>query len=183
MGYGKALEKAWSDLRGLSQGGVSPVRFLADEYTIDIDKKEAMSASCNVPAKEHVSILVLHYAIRKIKGLSQITGEWISFRQLGGGEGYYPVFKKRVIDRIARKHGKNPESIFDATQRLGAKKAQVADISVVIEAFEGVPVLITLQRQDEEFAPEANVLFDSSIRETLCTEDIVVMSEFIAAQV
>ena len=64
-------------------------------YTIDLDKRTILSDSCNVPAKEYVAIILLHYLARKtlLKGLPPPTGEWIDFKELDGGEGYYPAFK------------------------------------------------------------------------------------------
>ena len=56
-----------------------------------------LSFSCNIPAKDYTSILVLHYLARKLKGLPPVKGEWISFKELPGGEGYYPSFKKNMM--------------------------------------------------------------------------------------
>jgi hypothetical protein len=38
-------------------------------------------------------------------------------------------------------------------------------------------------RPDEEFGPEANLLFDKSITGIFCTEDIVVLAGIIASEV
>jgi hypothetical protein len=133
-----------------------------------------------VSAKEYISILVLHYAAKRIAGLPLISGEWIDFRQLDGGQGYYPTFKKRVIDTIKRKYGANPEALLKLSERFKAKREESADTSVCLEVFEGVPVLLQVWKGDEEFGPEANILFDRNIKDIFCTEDIVVLSEFVA---
>ena len=49
------------------------------------------------------------------------------------------------------------------------------------EAFENIPVLIKLWKADAEFAADANMYFDASIKNIFCTEDIVVLAGFIAA--
>ena len=154
--------------------------FVNDSYTIDSEKKLVLSLSCNTPARQYTAILVLHYLIRKLEGIPALTGKWISFKELAGGQGYYPTFKKRVITPIVKKYGAEPETILKGGGGLKVKKAELADVSVVLEAFVGVPVLITFWRGDDEFAPEANVLFDKSITGIFCTEDIVVLSETIA---
>jgi len=56
------------------------------------------------------------------------------------------------------------------------------DIGIVVEAFAKVPAMITLWRKDEEFSPEANMLFDKSITGIFCTEDIAVLANIIAIQ-
>jgi hypothetical protein len=53
---------------------------------------------------------------------------------------------------------------------------------VIIEAFEGVPVLIKAWKADSEFGPDANIYFDKSITGIFCTEDIVVLAGMIASQ-
>ena len=182
MGYEAALIKAWGQLKELSEQENFSVRFLADEYSVDLEKKEILSLSCNIPAKTYIAILILHYSIKKMQDLlpAQATGKWISFKELEGGEPYYLVFKKRVIDVIARKHGGNPKGLFEATGRLGAKKVAASDYSVVLEPFERAVVLVEVWPGDDEFGPEANILFDETIEDIFCTEDIAVMCEIIA---
>ena len=41
--------------------------------------------------------------------------------------------------------------------------------------------MILIWRADEEFGPEANMLFDESIKRIFCTEDIVVLAGTVAA--
>lgn len=180
MSYEAALTRAWSELEEAGVKKNISIRLLSDEYTVDSEFKQILSLSCNAPPKDYIGILILHYLKKKLSGLPPIAGEWISFRQLEGGLGYYPAFKKRVIEPILRKYGSSPAAIFELVERFGAKKIQVGDTSVILDVFDGVPVLITLWRGNEEFGPEANVLFDKSVKDIFCTEDIVILAEFIA---
>lgn len=180
MGYETALSKAWSELAGITQKKEYSVQFLGDNYRIELENRRVLSLSCNIPAKDYVSILILHYLIRKSKGLAPLKNKWISFKELTGGQGYYPAFKKRVLASLTRKYGANPDGLLELTERFKARKTQLADISVILDAFEGVPLLITFWRGDEEFGPEVNVLFDKNIEKIFCTEDIVVLSEIVA---
>jgi len=178
--YSLALSKAWESLRKASKEKSHAVAFVSDTYTVDPEKELILSLACNSPARQYTAILILHYLLRKFKGIPVLTGKWISFKELAGGQGYYPTFKKRVIGQIVKKYGAKPEALLRPAGGLKVKKAELADVSVVLEAFEGVPVLITFWRGDDEFGPEANVLFDESIAGIFCTEDIVVLSETIA---
>lgn len=180
MAYQAALIKAWKEIENIGKRHIE-IALLGDSYGFDTDRKTVMSVSCNVPAKEYVAILTLHYVIKCYTGLPKLTGEWISFKELSGGQGYYPAFKKRVIDTISRKYGANPDNLYKLIERFKAKRAQIADVSVVLDTFEeSVPVLITFWRGDDEFGPEANMLFDKSVESIFCTEDIVVLSEIVA---
>jgi hypothetical protein len=182
MSYEIAVNKAWEDLEKLKPQDTLSVKFLADEYSVDLKEKKVISLSCNALAKNFSAILILHYLAAKLKGLPKLTEEWVSFKELSGVEGYYPAFRKRAIEPIIRKYGSHPEGILTALERLPAKRVDQGDIGIVLETFENVPAMVTLWRSDEEFGPEANVLFDKSISEIFCTEDIVVLAGFIASQ-
>lgn len=181
MEYEAALGKAWRDAAELAAGKRISVKFLADEYDIDLVNKKILSLSCNTPAKDYLAIILLHYLIRRLQSgnLPKPTGKWVDFRELEGGEAYYPTYKKRTIGVILRKYGSNPDAIFEAAARFKWSKVQAGDIGVAIELLENVVILITLSRADEEFSPDANILFDENIRKVFCTEDIVVLTEIL----
>jgi hypothetical protein len=142
-----------------------------------------LSLACNALVKDFTAIIILHYLIQRLKSIPELTGEWLSFKELSGVEGYLPAFRKRSIDPIIRKYGKHPEAMLSVLDRLPGKKVSQGDVGIVLEAFAGVPVLITLWRADDEFGPEANILFDKSITKIFCTEDIVVLAGIIAGGV
>lgn len=180
MSYDIAINKAWDELIKLNPNKNLSVKFLADEYSVDSENMKLISLSCNVPAKDFPAILILHYLAKKLKGLPQLTGEWLDFRELSGIEGYYPAFRKRSIEPIIRKYGSNPQGLLEVFDRLPGKRVDQADIGIILEAFQQVPVMILMWRADEEFGAEANVLFDKSITRIFCTEDIVVLAGIIA---
>jgi hypothetical protein len=161
MGYEAALSRAWEEL---GAHDALRVRFLAQEYTVDPKARVVNSVSCNAPAKDFTAILILHYLAKRLKGLSALTGRWLNFRELSGVEGYLEAFRKRSVEPLIRKYG-----------RTGSDEARV------IEAFEGVPVLVKIWKADEDFAPDANIFFDASVKEIFCTEDIVVLAGIVAS--
>ncbi len=181
MSYDAALQKGWEELNTLNPAKTLSIKFLGDEYTVDFEAKKVLSLACNVPAKDFTVILILHYLAHKLKGLPFLTGEWMTFKELSGVEGYAAAFRNRAIEPIIRKYGSHPDGILAVMERLPAKKIDQGDVGIVLEAFEGVPVMITLWRGDEEFGPEVNMLFDKSIAKIFCTEDIVVLAGFVAS--
>ena len=182
MGYQQAVEKAWDVLSGFPQDGKTVnVKLLADTYTIDLKAKTIFSDSCNVPAKEYISILLLHYLKRtkEAGNLPPLTGEWIDFNELEGGEGYYAAFRKRTIDCILKKYGSEPAAIKRTLDRLPGELSDKGDVSIIIHPFNEIAMLITLSKADDEFGPDANILFDKNISGIFCTEDIVVLTEMV----
>jgi hypothetical protein len=184
MSYQQALDKAWKDVSNSSAEKRFSVKLLSDIYDIDVERKTVMSTSCNTPAKDYTTLILLHYLLQKIafKQLPEPSGEWIDFNSLQGGEGYYPTFKKRTIDRVVSKYGKNPEELLRASQRMPAKTAKFGDVAIIVYPFVEVGILIKISKGDEEFGPDAAILFDKNISKIFCTEDIVVLTEIIVHQ-
>lgn len=180
MGYDAALSKGWSELARVAQEKNYTLRFLSDNYRVDLENRRVLSSSGNT-AKIPYAILILHYLVQKLKGLPPAKGAWFSFKELAGGQAYYPVFKKRVIEVILKKYKDNPEGLLSLNKAFKARPAlEAADLSIILDAFDQVPVLISFWRGDREFGPEANVLFDKNIANIFCTEDIVVLAEILA---
>ncbi|MFH1190398.1 MAG: DUF3786 domain-containing protein [Candidatus Omnitrophota bacterium] len=184
MGYAQALDKAWEGVRALMGDKRSSVRFISDTYDIDPASKRAVSASNNSAAKDHVAIILLHYLYRKltIGRLPELTGEWVGFDSLEGGEGYLPAFRKRTISRIVQRYGSRPEELYDAGSGMSAERGAFKDVSIIVHPFDEVAILIKISKADPEFPPDAGVLFDKNISAIFCTEDIVVLTEMIVHQ-
>ena len=182
MGYEAALEKAWDDLALLKAPSNLSVKFMADEYSVDAVAKKVISLSCNTPAKDILAILILHYLAKKLRGLPELTGQWLTFRELSGIQGYYDAYRQRSIEPIIRKYGKHPDALKDVLGRLPARLSDGGDISIVVEAFAKVVLQIKLFKADEEFGADANIYFDASIKNIFCIEDIVVLAQLVAGQ-
>lgn len=184
MGYQQALDKAWQNIMSLTAEKQLSAAFLSDTYDIDTQNKTILSRSCNVPAKDNIAIIILHYLVQKLtfKAIPEASGQWIDFKELEGGEGYYPAFKKRTIDRVLHKYGASCESLLKVEERMPAKPGSFGDVSMVVYPFPETGILITMSKADEEFGPSANILFDSNISKTFCTEDIVVLTEIVVHQ-
>jgi len=133
--------------------------------------------------REHEAILILHFLVKKSQGLPSLTGQWISFKEMDGGLAYYDAFKKRAVDPLLAKYGRDINGFMEACGKFKAKHIEIADAGFILEAFEKVPVMITLWGSDAEFDAEANMLFDQSIKRIFATEDIAVLGGIIAKEV
>lgn len=181
MAYDTAIKMAWEDLEKLSARPKCEVALLGDTYEIDLKTRQVFSNSCNVPAKEYLTILLLHYLIGSLKNIYIPSGLWISFKEIEGGEIYYPAFRKSVLEPLLRKYGKAPENLFRASERFKGERIDSPDAAVEIETFPDVRLRIILWKADEEFGPEASILFDKNLTKIYTMEDITVFSHFIVS--
>ena len=126
-----------------------------------------------LPLRE--KILVLHY-LAQAKGTAP-TGTLITYRDLPGGVVYFPTFSKRTTDQLARRFGRGPALLVEASRTLGGREIDYGDAGVVINGFSRVPVTLVLWKGDEELAPQLNLLFDANITDYLESEDATVLCE------
>jgi len=126
----------------------------------------------DVPLPE--KIVISHYLL-KADG-SRLTGNLINFRQIPDGHFYYSAFQKRATDPLCMTFGKNPKSLLECGIELGAIPSKYGDYSIRVSVLPRVPLILVVWKGDDEFPPEASILFDDSIVNYLPVEDIAVIS-------
>jgi hypothetical protein len=154
------------------------VRHLEREYQISLSSGEVSFADSGETVPIRDKILILHY-FTQAKGTPP-TGKLITYKELKEGINYYPTFFKRAIEPIVSNFSDNPARLLDVSGRLGGRQTDYGDTAVTIDAFPRVPLTIVLWRGDQEFAPDGNIMFDSTIPDYLPTEDITILCEVVA---
>lgn len=153
------------------------VEYLNQPYSITLPGGEVSSAAGeDVPMRDR--LLILHYFIQA-KG-TPLSGRMITYKELRDGINYFPIFYKRAIWPLVNNFGSEPQRLFDAAETLGGHKADYGDTAATISAFSRVPITLMLWKGDDEFAPEGNIMFDSTIADYLTNDDIHVLCETIA---
>jgi len=105
------------------------------------------------------------------------SGELISFSKLPGGDLYRSVFLGRVAKPIEQLFGSNPELLYRIAKIFNASKLNLGDCSVKIYALPLIPIVYVVWSGDDEFPAFVNVLFDSTVKNYLTTEQTVLLSE------
>ena len=146
------------------------VPFLNRTYQMQVpefDFSDTADANADVPIQEQV--LILHY-LSAMRTLSP-AGEWIAYREIPGASFYFSAFVKRAIDPLKKVFGKNTAGFVAAAEKLGGKRIDIGDAAYEFEMFPKVPVQLIIYEGDDEFEPEANILFDATAGEFLSPED------------
>lgn len=119
-------------------------------------------------------ILVCHYLIHASS--KEPTGHLITFRQIPDGHFYFDAFQRRARDPLLYTFGSDI-SLFEAcADELGGTKMMAGDIAMSFQVLPKVTIHLVLWSGDDEFPPEASMLFDESIQHCLPVEDIAVLS-------
>lgn len=184
MTYEIALNKAWDEIVALAPSQKYTIRLFTDFYEVKVTDRIVLLRASNAPASEDISILILHYLTGILKHGYNPKGKWISFKEVWGGQSYYPAFQKNTIDPILKSlKGKNDDLIRDLTGRLGGKIVEGGDVSVELVTFPEVHARIIFWFGDEELPPEIIIQFDRELAEIITTEDIAVLMFYLAKSI
>jgi hypothetical protein len=91
-----------------------------------------------------------------------LANQWVPYRELKDGLFYAKSFSDTVEDRICRRFGEDMEGMRTACEALGGREVDQGDLGMVVDTFPRLPLLFILWQGDEEFAPNARILFDMS---------------------
>ena len=91
-----------------------------------------------------------------------LANQWVPYRELKDGLFYTKTFSESVEDRLCRRFCEDLESLQLACEALGGREVDQGDLGMVLRTFPRVPLLIIVWQGDEEFEPNARVLFDAS---------------------
>ena len=155
----------------LNQSYVISIPGMEISLTDSLNHSEGQAASEDIDLKDR--ILILHYLITA-RG-TRNAGKLIGFKQVPGGLFEYASFSREVLMPLLEHFGKEPERLAEAAANLGGARASYGDAAVSIKAFPNVPVVIVLWRGDDEFPPNASILFDRTVSDYLSTEDMSVL--------
>lgn len=151
------------------------VPFLNRVFRIELPSfefKDSEDESKEVPIQEQV--LILHYL--KAEAFPTPTGRWVSYREIPGATFYYSAFLSRAVDPLKQVFGKNIQGLKKAAEKLRGKQSDTGDAAYEFYPFPKIPLMLTIWEGDDDFPPEANIVFDETIGAILSPEDIAWMS-------
>ena len=147
------------------------IPFLNRTYRVtypDFSFTDEADSEIEVPIQEQ--IIILHY----MSGGSgaPLPGEWVAYREIPGASFYFSAFVKRAIDPLKKVFGRNVSGLQTAAKQLKGKAIDVGDAGLEFQIFPRLPLQLILWEGDDEFEPEANILFGASIGDLLSPEDV-----------
>jgi hypothetical protein len=119
-------------------------------------------------------ILILHYLLNASG--EPLTGRSIDFRQVPEGGFYWSAFISRAQKPLLSTFGNDLNLYVKVAATLGGESLDLGDAAARFMAFPRVPITHVLWGGDEEFTPEATILFDETISRYFPTEDIAALA-------
>jgi hypothetical protein len=168
---GRVAVKARSEFQGRSL----IVPHLNRQIFVDADKHALTMSESGEEAPIWLAILTLHY-LNNASGV-QPSGNLKHFREFKDGHFYEPAFNRRTRDILISAFGDNPGLMIKAGRNLNGKILQTGDAAVELAYFPCLPITCILWKGDEEFPPEASVLFDETADVFFSAEDMAVAGQ------
>ena len=110
-------------------------------------------------------------------------GEWKTFREMPWGELYIKPYTGRVLTRAAFTFGTRLDAFRAAAEKMGAKPVPHGDAGYLFELVGGYQIQILAWAGDEEFPPNAQVLYSDNFAEGFAAEDRVVAGDILISSI
>ena len=106
-------------------------------------------------------------------------GNWKTFREMPWGELYIKPYTGRVLTRAAFTFGFKLEKFKAACEKMGAVAVKHGDAGYQLQLLPGFWMQIMVWEGDEEFPPNAQILYSDNFEEGFAPEDRVVAGDIL----
>ena len=111
------------------------------------------------------------------------AGEWKTFREMPWGEMYIKPYTGRVLTRAAFTFGTRVAAFRAAAEKMGAQPVAYGDAGFEFELVGGYKMRILVWEGDEEFPPNAQVLYSDNFASGFAAEDRVVAGDILISAI
>ena len=110
-------------------------------------------------------------------------GEWKTFREMPWGEMYIKPYTGRVLTRAAFTFGTRVAAFRAACEKMGAIALPHGDAGYQFDLIGGYRMQILVWEGDEEFPPNAQVIYTDNFAEGFAAEDRVVAGDILISTI
>ena len=111
------------------------------------------------------------------------AGQWKTFREMPWGEMYIKPYTGRVLTRAAFTFGTRMEAFRAACEKMGALPLSHGDAGFEFNMIGDYRMQILVWEGDEEFPPNAQILYSDNFSEGFAAEDRVVAGDILISTI
>ena len=111
------------------------------------------------------------------------AGEWKTFREMPWGEMYIKPYPGRVLTRAAFTFGTRVAAFRAAAEKMGALPLPHGDAGYQFDLIGGYQMRLLVWEGDDEFPPNAQVLYSDNFADGFAAEDRVVAGDILISVV
>ena len=111
------------------------------------------------------------------------AGQWKTFREMPWGEMYIKPYTGRVLTRAAFTFGTRVAAFKTACEKMGAAPLKHGDAGYQFALIGGYQIQILVWEGDDEFPPNAQVIYSDNFAEGFAAEDRVVAGDILISTI
>ena len=111
------------------------------------------------------------------------AGQWKTFREMPWGEMYIKPYTGRVLTRAAYTFSFKLDAFRAAAEKMGAEAVKHGDAGYRFDLIGGYQMQILVWAGDEEFPPNAQVIYSDNFAEGFAAEDRVVAGDILISTI
>ena len=111
------------------------------------------------------------------------AGQWKTFREMPWGEMYIKPYTGRVLTRAAFTFGTRVAAFRAAAEKMGAEPVKHGDAGYRFDLVGGYQMQILVWEGDDEFPPNAQVLYSDNFADGFAAEDRVVSGDILISTI
>ena len=125
------------------------------------------------------------FLLRYLLECKDITwgGQWKTFREMPWGELYIKPYTGRVLTRAAFTFGTRIDAFRAACEKMGAQTIPHGDAGYQFELVPGYFMQILAWEGDEEFPPNAQIIYSDNFADAFAAEDRVVAGDVLISTI
>ena len=110
-------------------------------------------------------------------------GTWKTFREMPWGEMYIKPYTGRVLTRAAFTFGTRVAAFKAACEKMGAEPLKHGDAGYQFDLIGGYMMQILVWEGDEEFPPNAQIIYSDNFADGFAAEDRVVAGDILISTI
>ncbi len=122
----------------------------------------------------YFSVFLIHYLLSVPD--NDPSGEWISEKDIPGGSTFFRGPHQIPTEIISKRYGNDTDAFGKKCQSLGGNSLPMADAAFSFHITPRTPVAVLYWRGDEDFGPEAKVLFDKELASYLAADAVFALA-------
>lgn len=106
-------------------------------------------------------------------------GQYLTYREFPWGEVYLRQFNGRCVQRFAFSYGTKPDLLRRVMEHMPATPLDQSDVGYEVTLMRGLTIRFLLWLGDDEFPPNAQILFSDNFRYAFTAEDMAVIGDIV----
>lgn len=185
--YKVAYDAEWKKLKQLESQDVAKrlevkyiiesnqfvVPFFKEDYILDIENETIYRKSDNLRPSIDDSIMILNYLTFSSYEIPK-DNNWVTLKEIpNGGVLFFPSFQNMSVKKIIEKFGEDIKYFEQNAIKLGGEEVKFGDKAYKFQVLPKVSICAVMWEGDEDFTPNASILFNPSIQHLMHIETVI----------